>query len=37
MLIMGGLFIFFVLFARGGLGGLFEKLLKMRPARGKKN
>jgi branched-chain amino acid transport system permease protein len=37
MLIMGGLFIFFVLFARGGLWGLFEKLLKMRPARGKKN
>jgi len=37
MLIMGVLFIFFVLFARGGLWGLFEKLLKMRPARGKKN
>jgi len=37
MLIMGVLFIFFVLFARGGLWGLFEKLLKMRLARGKKN
>jgi branched-chain amino acid transport system permease protein len=37
MLIMGMLFIFFVLFARGGLWGLFEKLLRMRPARGKEN
>jgi branched-chain amino acid transport system permease protein len=37
MLIMGVLFIFFVLFARGGLWGLFEKLLKMRFAGEKKN
>lgn len=37
MLIMGLLFIFFVLFARGGLWSLFEKLLRMRPAGEKKN
>ena len=36
MLLMGAMFVFFVLFARGGLWGLLEKLLRTRADRGKR-